>query len=59
MNEEKNFDREFEGVFSGVVAVCLNYAKGYEPKYLISRGGVTYVYRDRKSFIEAFKRFME
>ncbi len=54
MSEDRNFDREFENVF-----VSLNYAKGFEPKYLISKNGVTYFFRDKDSFIKAFKKMVE
>mgnify|MGYP001132143544 CR=1 FL=1 len=59
MGDDKNFDREFSGIFGGVIAISLNYAKGLEPKYLISKNGVTYVFRDKDSFIRAFKKLME
>lgn len=59
MSEDRNFDREFENVFGGIVAVSLNYAKGFEPKYLISKNGVTYFFRDKDSFIKALKKMVE
>lgn len=52
-------EKEIDAVFGGMVAVALNHAKRFEPKYSITFKGKTSVYKTRAEFIKAFKKSLE